>query len=82
MVEQRKDEQTQAPECYACPIGTAFAAAQRSSPEATEHLIRAGRELVLAMRSMLDVATSFLEDMEARRGPSQDATIQRIDVKR
>jgi hypothetical protein len=38
-----------------CPIGMALSTASQVRPEAVEHLIAAGRELMLAARSALDV---------------------------
>jgi hypothetical protein len=37
-----------------CPIGMALSTASQMRPEAIEHLIAAGRELMLAARSALD----------------------------
>ncbi len=71
------------PECYACPIGTASMAAQGAAPEATEHIIRAGRELLGAFRSVLEGLDSFLNTMEERSGAAQKkATVQAIPVRR
>lgn len=71
------------PECYACPIGTASMAVQGAAPEATEHLIRAGRELLGAFRSMLEGLDSFLNTMEERSTATrQKATVQPITVRR
>ena len=71
------------PECYACPIGTASMAVQGAAPEATEHLIRAGRELLGAFRSMLEGLDSFLNLMEERSGAARkQATVQSIPVRR
>lgn len=71
-------EPTYAPECYACPIGTVFMTFQGARPEATEHLLRAGKELLAAMRALLDGASQFLEETE-RRGP---ARVEKITVRR
>lgn len=71
------------PECYACPIGTASMAVQGAAPEATEHLIRAGRELLGAFKSVLDGLDSFLNMMEERSGAARkEATVQSIPVRR
>lgn len=74
------EAQRYAPECYACPIGTASMALQRLRPEATEHFLRAGRELVLGMRSFVDVLAELLRTMEER---SQSArSLERIEIRR
>jgi hypothetical protein len=44
----------QAPECQICPICAGLAALRASRPEAVEHLVRAGAELLLAARALLD----------------------------
>ena len=45
----------QAPECQTCPICTGLAALREARPEAVEHLLKAGAELLLAARALLDV---------------------------
>lgn len=71
------------PECYACPIGTASMAVQGAAPEATEHLIRAGRELLAAFRSALEGLDTFLNTIEERgTATRQQATVQPIPVRR
>jgi hypothetical protein len=69
------------PECYACPIGTVAMSVQGAAPEATEHLIRAGRELLGAFKSMLDGLDAFLSMMEDR-SKRPGAVIQSIPIKR
>jgi hypothetical protein len=44
----------QAPECQLCPLCQAMAALRSARPEAVEHLLKAGAELLLAARSLLD----------------------------
>ncbi len=76
-------EQKYVPECYACPIGTASMAVQGAAPDASEHLIRAGRELLGAVRSLIEGMDSFLNMMEERSGAARrDATVQSIPVRR
>lgn len=71
------------PECYACPIGTVSMSIQGAAPDATEHLIRAGRELLGAFRSMLDGIDAFLGMMEDRStAAKKPAVIQSIPIKR
>ncbi len=77
-------EQRYVPECYACPIGTVSMAVQGAAPDATEHLIRAGREMLGAFRSFLDGMDAFLQAMEERSAaankPSEE--IQAIPIRR
>jgi hypothetical protein len=54
----------QAPECQTCPICTGLAALREARPEAVEHLLKAGAELLLAARALLDVTA------EPARGPA------------
>jgi hypothetical protein len=44
----------QAPECQFCPLCQAMAALRSSRPEAVEHLLKAGAELLLAARALLE----------------------------
>jgi hypothetical protein len=58
-------------------------AVQGAAPDATEHLIRAGRELLGAFKSMLDGVDAFLNIMEERSGATRKpAVIQSIPIKR
>lgn len=71
------------PECYACPIGTVSMAMQGAAPDATEHLIRAGRELLSAVRSVVDGLETFLATMEERSAAARTpAVVQPIAVRR
>jgi hypothetical protein len=72
------------PECYACPIGTVSMAVQGAAPDATEHLIRAGRELLGAFKSMLEGVDAFLNVMEERSSAARTppAPVQTIHIKR
>jgi hypothetical protein len=46
----------QAPECQFCPFCAGLAALREARPEAVEHLVKAGAELLLAARALLDGA--------------------------
>lgn len=70
------------PECYACPIGTVSMSLQGAAPEATDHLIRAGRELVGAFKSVLEGLDAFLGMMEERSTVARKPVIQSIPIKR
>ena len=54
-----------------CPVGMFLTVTGEVRPEAIEHLLRAGRELMLAVKSTLDAR---VEDV------GQPATLHRIDV--
>jgi len=54
-----------APECQSCPMCAGLAALREARPEAVEHLVKAGAELLLAAKALLDGAG------EAARGPAQ-----------
>jgi hypothetical protein len=43
----------QAPECQVCPLCQAMAALRSARPEAVDHLLKAGAELLLAARVLL-----------------------------
>jgi hypothetical protein len=77
----------QAPECKICPLCTALAALREARPEAVEHLVKAGAELLLAARALLDETAS--EGPPQRRGRSRRSGapgaaagdgLQRIDI--
>jgi len=72
------------PECYACPIGTASMAVQGAAPDATEHIIRAGRELLGAFRSLLEGMDAFLGLMEERSNAThpEKEGVQAIPIRR
>jgi hypothetical protein len=55
-------------------------AVQNAAPEATEHIIRAGRELLGAFKSMLEGFDAFLNMMETRS--SRPAPVQSIPIRR
>jgi hypothetical protein len=44
----------QAPECQFCPLCQAMAALRSARPDAVEHLLKAGAELLLAARALLE----------------------------
>jgi len=41
-----------------CPIGLALSSMDRSGPDALEHMLAAGREVLLAAKAVLDARTS------------------------
>ena len=60
-----------APECLVCPVCMGIAALRESRPEAVEHVVKAGAELLAAFRALLLPA-----DGEGHRATG----IQRIDI--
>jgi hypothetical protein len=62
-----------APECQVCPICMGLAAIRQARPEAMEHLMKAGAELLLAVRALLDAG-------EAAGAARRPAGMQRIRV--
>jgi hypothetical protein len=79
----------QAPECQICPICAGLAALRKSRPDAVEHLVKAGAELLLAARALLEPAEPAGEPAARRRrsrraGPGDGAPagdgLQRIDI--
>jgi hypothetical protein len=80
----------QAPECQICPICAGLAALRGARPEVVEHLAKAGVELFLAARALLDGAAAGDAPAPSRRGRRRAGTatsgggavdgLQRIDV--
>jgi hypothetical protein len=58
-----------------CPIGLAISAVQPLRPDAVEHLLVAGRELFLAMRTIVDARADQLDGSE---GP--DTSFEKIEI--
>jgi hypothetical protein len=72
-----------APECQTCPICAGLAALRGARPEAVEHLVKAGAELLLAARALLDGVAEPAPRRRARPAKAGDAAgdgLQRIDV--
>ena len=75
-----------APECQVCPICAGLAALREARPEAVEHLVKAGAELLLAARALLEGAASDGQASPRRRrrdGAAEGAAgngMQRIDI--
>ncbi len=44
-----------------CPIGFALSTANRASPEAVDHLMLAARELLLAVKAVVDIRTTDVD---------------------
>jgi hypothetical protein len=59
-------------DCLMCPFGMFFFAVRNTKPEVMEHLAKAGYELALAMKSVVDQAVEKLEPL--------GNDLQRIDI--
>jgi hypothetical protein len=71
--EQPAHDHGTAPECQVCPICMGLAALRQARPEVLEHLMKAGAELMLAARALLEAGEAA--------GPSRrPAGVQRIRV--
>jgi hypothetical protein len=74
-----------APECQVCPICAGLAALRGARPEAVEHLVKAGAELLLAAKVLLEGAAGP-DGAPARRarpprpGDAAGNGLQRIDI--
>jgi hypothetical protein len=77
-----------AAECQICPICAGLAALRSARPEAVEHLVKAGAELLLAAKALLEGAAEP-EDGQAparrrarppRPGDAAGNGLQRIDI--
>jgi hypothetical protein len=54
-----------------CPIGFALTAADQVRPEVVEHLLAAGREMMLAMKAFVDTRAD---------GISRTSPLEKIDI--
>jgi hypothetical protein len=80
----------QAPECQVCPLCAGLAALRQARPEAVEHLVKAGAELLLAARALLDGAAEPAgpptpgrrrsRPRPTGRGDASGNGLQRIDI--
>jgi hypothetical protein len=68
--------------CGACPICAGMAALRHARPEAVEHLLKAGAELVLAVRALLQEPARGHRPAGEDRLASRpaDRRLHRIDV--
>jgi adenine-specific DNA glycosylase len=79
-----------APECQLCPLCQAMAALRSARPEAVDHLLKAGAELLLAARALLETPAEAGADggpaprrrraRPARPGPAAGNGLQHIDI--
>ena len=67
-------QSAQAPVCPVafCPVGVAMSLTGQVRPEAVEHLMAAGRELLLAMKAVIDARVEAFD----RSSPLERITIE------
>jgi hypothetical protein len=89
MPEEQAAADGQAPECQICPICAGLAALRSARPEAVEHFVKAGAELLLAAKALLDGgAEPAVEPAPRRRrarrsggdAAARGAGLQHIDI--
>ena len=71
MTEQESQAAGPAPECLVCPVCMGIAALRQARPEAMEHLLKAGAELMEAIRSLVGPPTG---------DQTRPGGLQRIDI--
>jgi hypothetical protein len=57
-----------------CPIGLAFTVMRTAKPDVVDHLVAAGRELLLAARAVVDARTDDVNEGE------EPAKLERIEI--
>ena len=88
MVQDDPGTAGQAAECQFCPLCTGLAWLRETRPEAVEHLVKAGAELLLAAKALMDGAAEPSESPAPGRrrrarpaaGDAAGNGLQRIDV--
>jgi hypothetical protein len=66
--------------CQACPICMGLAVLRQARPEAVQHLAKAGAELLLAARAVLEGAGPRPAAPGGNGRPSRPEGMQRIDI--
>lgn len=62
-------------DCMMCPLGLTFFALRNTKPEVMEHLMKAGMELALAFKGIVDAAAERFGAQTA-----SDDGLQRINI--
>ncbi len=81
--QQPAADEPAAPVCTVafCPLCMAVTAVQPMKPEAIEHLLLAGREFLLAAKSILDARTGDAGDQQSGKpGDRGRSTLEKIDI--
>lgn len=65
----------QTQDCLVCPLGLTFFALRNTRPEVMEHLMKAGMELMLAFKSVLDAASEHFPQSQGADEPLERITI-------
>jgi hypothetical protein len=63
-----------------CPICLAVTAVQPLRPDVVEHLLKAGTELLLAFRGVVDARADDLQGAEAEAEPAGPTRLEKIDL--
>jgi hypothetical protein len=72
LTDQQSNTAGTAPECQVCPLCMGIAALRQSRPEAVEHALKAGVELMAAVRALLEPPPGD--------GHRRTSGMQRIDI--
>jgi hypothetical protein len=88
MPEQHAGAAAQAPDCQICPLCAGLAALRGARSEAVEHLVKAGAELLLAAKVLLEGAAgpddapapTWRRARPPRPGDAAGNGLQRIDI--
>ena len=86
MLEQPTAAAGQTAECQVCPLCAGLAALRGARPEAVEHLVKAGAELLLAAKALLAGVAEPADAPTRRRshpprpGDAAGNGLQRIDI--
>ncbi len=75
LTDQETDAGATAPECLVCPLCMGIAALRQSRPEAVEHVLKAGVELLAAFRALVEPADGHADGHRQR-----PTGMQRIDI--
>ncbi|HVE93263.1 MAG TPA: hypothetical protein VNE62_13330 [Actinomycetota bacterium] len=74
--EDRDDVTAAAQDCAAGLADVVTSVVRRVGPETTEHLLRAAREVGLALRTVIEGLAEIATDLDSRRVPDQLQSIQ------
>jgi hypothetical protein len=67
-------------ECLLCPICALLQALTSARPETAQHLLAAGRELALALKSILESQAEAYDRAAAKTAAGGDGGLQRIRI--
>lgn len=70
------------PECTLCPVCVLLQAVSSVRPEVTQHMLNAGRELVLALTAALEAQAEAYDHASTRQRERTESTAARRRVER